>query len=128
MIYMILFNKIEIYNEDDLEKFIDFIYDGAHTSQQKESCGIIEDYIKRVFEADQKLQKMVSENLSKDLISCVILPYEDYHNFDDFKFSLINPEDGKIRKRDELVYKNYCDICFGSVPGLFTLSLAYYQE
>lgn len=125
---MILLNEVEVFDENDLNHFLEYLDSIAYTDQQKEDTKIMVDYVTRVFEANQKLQTMVSENLSEDLLSCVILPFRPIDNFDEFKFKLINVENGKIRKRDTLMYEKYCDICFGSVPGIYSLALAYYGE
>ena len=121
---MILIDEIALSNEADIVEYLAFFKEDIHTREQELSYEVIETYIYNVFEADQKLQKLVS-NISTDLISCVILPVNEEDDFDIFKFRLINSNDEKIRKREELLYHNYCDQCFGNVLGLMSLGEMY---
>lgn len=125
MIYMIVIDDLAVYNRDDMDTFINYFKNTANTRQQKESARIIEKYLNGVWDAYVRLKDMVRTKLSKQLEPIVFLPYDEVHNFDSFSFDLINIDfpNEKITQRERLAYNQLCDVCFGGVPGLFTLSL-----
>jgi len=122
---MIVIDEIAIYNQEDMDTFINYIKNTANTAQQKQSVNTIETYLRGAWDAHVRLKDMTKNSLSDHLEPIVFLPFDEVHNFDSFKFDLINIDypNEKITQRERLMYNQYCDICFGGVPGLFTLSL-----
>lgn len=125
---MLLINNQEIFDREEVDSLLRIIKEDALTEEEKEFYAVVEEYLIEVFEQNLKLQEMVSEKISEDLISVVILPLDKNGNLDEFNFGLINVEGDKVYKRDELVFQNLCNICFGHVPGLVTRAIVNFAE
>lgn len=120
MNYMILINDYEIHSRKDLEYYLLYMESLALTDVEKFYHEVLVEHMEEVFQQDQKLQELVSQKISEDLISVVILPSQEGDNFDVFNFGLIDLNGEKVKRRDELFYQNLCDECFGHVPGLYS--------
>lgn len=117
-----------LYGEEDLNVFLEYMKAEALTQDEKDYHNVFSKYIKEVFQNDQKLQQMVSEKISDDLVSVVMLPIQEGEDPDQFTFGLMRPNGEKIKKKEELFYKNLCDICFGNTPGLYSTAVIEYSK
>lgn len=86
-------------------------------------CSFLDDMLKRSI----SLQKYITKNISDDLICCVNLPYKIGDNFDSVGFSLAAKSGRKVKKREEMMFKSYCDKFFGDVIGLESLFDNYFS-
>ncbi len=89
---------------------------------------IYDKFLRECFRADKKLNEMVLDKFGEEYHSFVILPIEEIEDLSSFSF-LLTPPDGveKIKKRQELLYRKLCDICFGNVKPFYVRLMDYYK-
>ena len=79
-------------------------------------------------EADKRLQKMVEEKFSDDFISIVTIPSHDIQDLDSFYFQLVSKSEQKIKKRQEIIYQEFCQICFGHIKPFYSRLVERFDE
>ena len=118
-----IFDSVEM-----IESFIEVLRQGAYKEEFLLVSDIYYGFLLDCFDADIRLQEMVNDNLSEDLLSFVKLPLSDTENIETYYFSLQYVDGGRVGKRDELIYGNFCDVCFGGVKPFYTRLLEFYQK
>lgn len=125
---MIVVNEIGIYSLEGVAEFISEFRENAYKQEYLDFTDIYEKYLIECFHADQKLQEMVIKKLSDDYISFVILPLGDTQDLNSFEFQLASQNGDKIKKRQELIYYDLCNICFGGIQSLYSRLVEYYEK
>lgn len=85
-------------------------------------CSFLDD----IFRRSLSLQRSVENTISNDLISCVNIPWKGGDDFDSVGFMIASKSGRKVKKGEELMFKNYCDKYFSDVVGLQSLFDSYF--
>lgn len=126
---MIVINKQFFPNKESIDLLIEELMKNSYKDVYKDLTQIYAELLYQCLDADIKLQQMVLDNISDDFISFVILPILEIEDLDSFSFELASlNEDVHIKKRDELKYQEYCDICFGNIKPLYTRFYEYFNS
>lgn len=125
---MIVIDELILPTLESIEGFKEQMLQNAYKDDFVDISNLYYDFLLECFDADKKLQDMVFEKISDRYISFTILPIKDTDNLDSFSFSLVSEDDEDIKKRDELMYRNFCDICFGNIKPYYTRLLEFYEE
>lgn len=125
---MIVIDEIGIASLEDIEFIVEKLKENAYKDDYKVVAEMYHEFLLKCFDADIRLQEMVLERLGEDFISFVILPVEDVDDLTAFSFQLANKEDKKITRRDEIIYKDFCDVCFGGIKPFYLQLLEFYDE
>ena len=90
----------------------------------------MEKYFRECYSADLRLTEMVTELFSdKQVMPLVIMNFGETDDFNEINFSLLTEDENvKIKKREELKFRDLCDICFGSIVGLQDRIDIYFED
>ena len=125
---MIIINDIAFLRLEDIDYFIEELNKQAYKEEYKVITDIYYSFLLECYDADIRLQEMILEKLGEDYIPFVILPILDTEDLDSLSFELAANEGVKIKKRDELIFKELCDICFGNIKPFYTRVIDYFDE
>ncbi len=125
---MIIVEEVIIPDIETLDSFLQHIQDSIYKEEHKIYYEIYYSFLMECYEADKRLQGMVSDKMRDDLISLVFLPLKETRKLDEFYFELFSEEDKKIKKREELMYQDFCKICFGGIKPYYNRLIDYYNE
>lgn len=121
---MIFLHDIYIVTQEDLDMFFtkfDEMYSGEGDKNLAEGVNLYKEYLQNIFDLSLKLQESVTQNISDDLDTCVIIPFRETDDFDLLNFVIAAEDDRKIRKREMILFESYCDKYFKSTIGLMSL-------
>ena len=124
---MIVINDVIFESLEQIEVFAQAVKNDSYKEEHKIAADFYKDYLLECFDADIKLQELVSNNLSEDYISFVILPVDFYEDLSSFSFELASLTGQKIKKRDEIRYNGYCDACFKDIVPFFNRVIDFYS-
>lgn len=113
---------------ESINVFVEEMKKNAYKEEFVQAANIYSDYLTECFYADERLQQMVVENLSEDYISFVILPIRNTDDLNSFSFELASKNNDKIKRREEIKYKELCEICFGMVRPIYPRLLEFYEN
>lgn len=116
---MIVIHDKVIESREQIEEIAEQMRADAYKEELLDFVELFRIYLLDCFEADEKLQEMVVENLSEDYICFSILPVSEIEDYRVFNFELGSKKDVKIKKREERLFENYCNICFGPVKTYY---------
>lgn len=126
---MIYISGIFIETEEELQVFCDSI---KQQLSYREDYDFIakefEKFLHRCFEADQKLTDMVREKISEDYLTVIHIPVHEDEVLLQFDFALVSENDDDIKRREEILYQKFCDICFGNIQPFFYTVWNYYEN
>lgn len=125
---MLVMNETFFPTKESIELLIQDMEKNAYKEEYVAATQIHHEFLLECFDADEKLQKMVVDNFGDNYISFVILPIQPGEKLDAFSFKLIREDEKKIKKRDELIYRELCDICFGDIKPFFNRLVDYYEQ
>ena len=128
---MIIINEsFVITGKEDLESFIADLQPFAISDLEKKTIEIVEKYFRECYSADLRLTEMVTELFSdKQVMPLVIMNFGETDDFNEINFSLLTEDENvKIKKREELKFRDLCDICFGSIVGLQDRIDIYFED
>ena len=125
---MIIISDIAFFKLEDIDLLIEEMYKNSYKQEYKDITEIYHSFVLECYEADIRLQQMVFEKFGEDYIPFVILPLRDTDDLDGISFELANKEDVKIKKRDEIIFKDLCDICFGGIKPFYTRVIEKFSE
>ena len=125
---MIVFDEMFIYSEEMVEELVEVLKKNAYKEDLVEASNIFHDFLIECLDADRRLQEMTSEKLGDKYISFVILPVEDVDDLLAFSFQLAHEDDIKIKRREEIRYRDLCDICFGGIKPYYLRLLEFYDD
>ena len=119
---MLVLNKeIFFVNEEILEEVIGYILGESYDENTRIGNKILTDHLREAFEADKRLTKMIQNRIGDDIVPIVLFEFCNWCDMNKFDFYLTSTdEDRKILKREELLFYEYCDICFGHIRGLMS--------
>jgi hypothetical protein len=125
---MLVMSDMFFFSKEVIEKVISNIKENTYHDKYRDAADIHYDFLMECFDADEKLQKMVFDKIGEDYISFVILPINPTERLDSFSFSLVHVDNKKVKKRDDLIYKDLCKICFGEIKPLFWRLVDFYEK
>lgn len=125
---MIVIHDSILESKEQIKKLITYMEKDVYKDDLYNFVNLFHDYLMDCFDADEKLQEMVTKNLSDEYICFSILPVKETEDFDSFGFELVSKTKDKIKKREEKMFENYCNICFGSVKTYKDRLLDLVQE
>lgn len=97
--------------------------------EDSEAIGkIYKDFLFETFDADKKLQEMVSNRFGDNYISIVIIPTKETEALDSFYFQLFPKNEEKVKRRVEIIYQDFCKICFENVKPVFIRLMEYFDR
>lgn len=109
---MIFIKDLFIETLEQIDIVIDEASNYIYKEGQEDIFRIFREYLIDCHYADVKLQEMVTNRFGDDYVSFVILPIEEIDDWGSYSFSLVSMSGKKIKKRDELIYSEFCDLCF----------------
>ena len=116
---MIVINDVIFDDIKKIEILAKALYDKAYKEEYKIGSNLYKDYLLDCFEADIKLQELVSKNISDDYISFVILPINDTDDLMSFSFELASMSGSRIKRREQIKYEDFCRLCFENIVPFF---------
>lgn len=116
---MLILNKeLPFYDETILKEFHDDMMSKPYDDESRFAHQGIVDYITELYRADEKLTEMVQDRIGDDVVPIVSLDLSPTADWDKLDFFLTSfDEDRKVLKREELLFYEFCDRCFGVLPG-----------
>ena len=126
---MIYIKDVFIETREQIDILLEELFKYVYKEEHKDVLEIFNKYLIDCHYADVKLQEMVESRFGDDYMSFVILPIEDIDDWGSYSFSLVSKSGDKIKKRDELIYGDLCDLCFQFVePFAYRLTNFYEAE
>lgn len=125
---MIIIKDMLITDIEEIDLLINEIQKNSYKEDYKIITDIYYSFLLQCYDADIRLQQMVSEQIGEDFISFVVLPIEETDDLDSFGFRLAHEENIKVKKRDELIFNDLCNICFGGIKPFYTRILEAFKE
>lgn len=125
---MIIINDMMFQTKENINDLITQMKENAYKEDLVKVTEIYHEFLIECYEADERLQQMVFENISEDYLSCTVIPINDTDDLNSFGFSLVAEDDRKIKKREELKYKDLCNICFGHIQPYYSRLVEHYQK
>lgn len=116
---MIVIDDVILSTEENVNHFVDLMRTQAYKKEHEEICDMYLDFLLETLEADIELQKKVIERFGEDYVSFTIIPFQDYDDLRSFSFQLASTEDKEIKRRDELIFQDYCKTCFQYVKPFY---------
>lgn len=84
-------------------------------------------FLDDAFKRSCLLQISVEKNVAKDLVTSVVLPCEFGDAFDKISFFIDSKDGREIKKREQLMFEQYCDKYFKGIVGLEELFSANFD-
>lgn len=104
----------------------------AYKEEYEDITDIHYNFLMECFEADKKLQKMVTDRFGEGFISFVFLPIKDTDPLNTFGFRLMFYDTDEnfvgVKKRYEIIYQDFCNTCFGSFVPFYDRIVEYYEN
>lgn len=125
---MIIIDNMALPNLEAIMEFIKILDDNSYKKEHEDIIEMYQAFLIECFEADQRLQQMVFDRLGEEYISFSIIPINDTEDLNSFSFQLAIEDSLEIKKRDELIYQDLCDICFGGIEPFYTRLSNYYIQ
>ena len=125
---MIIINDYIISDLEDINTLIDVCKKTAYKQDLLEITDIYEQFLLECYDADKRLQEMVFNRFGDDYISFVLIPTQETEDLSSFSFQLANKNDILIKRRDEIIFKDFCDICFKNIVPLHDRLISYYED
>ena len=120
--YMIIFNKEIVFeNSEVLDTFCELFRGEAYDEVTRITADTFLTYLRQAYECDQRLTKMIHEKIDERLYPVVSIECHEFADINSIDFYLMCfDEDRKILKREELEFREYCEICFSHLGGLLS--------
>lgn len=129
MIYMLVLNDIPIGNEEILDLLCEEIMKSSYDDETRLGNKVIVQFFRDAYEADKKLTNMVQEKISTDIIPIVNFEFCNWCDLNKFDFYAVSTDENKtVKKSQELLFYELCDICFGHLDGLFNRLTQTFSE
>lgn len=118
---MILFNnQVYISDKESLEEFCSLLWYEVYDEHSRIGISELIDYLHECYDADKRLYNMTQERIGVDIIPITLIEFSDTAILNDINFSIISEDKNReFTLREELIFKEICDICFGSIKGMF---------
>lgn len=107
-------NKI-LETKKDIQEFKQKIKEYNEIMERSEYWPMIEQYIDDCINGDEKLQKIVTEKISPDLTSFLILPSTELDDFNEFNFIIASKDGREVRTSERKRYEQYVHECFDNI-------------
>lgn len=120
MNYMLVLNKeLFFFDESILNNFCKELQDSSYDENTRIGNRVFTEHLQQAFEADKRLTNMVRNHISEDLVPVVSFEFCNTCDLNKFDFFLASTDENrKVLKREELLFYEYCDVCFGYIQGL----------
>lgn len=115
---LVLNKKMLFFDQVVLETFCTNMMKNPYDEETRVAYKTAVQYVTDLYEADKKLTELVQNRIGDDVVPIVSLdlcPTCDWNKLD-FSLTSFN-EDRKVLKREELLFYEYCDRCFGHIDG-----------
>lgn len=116
---MIVIDDIILSTREDIDHFVDLMRTQAYKEDHEVICDMYLEFLLETLEADENLQQKVTERFGEDYVSFTIIPFQDYDDLRSFSFQLASTEEKDIKKREEIVFQDYCKTCFEGVSPFY---------
>lgn len=118
---MIVINSdLILKNQTDFDKYVELLREQVYDDFSKLTVECVIEFLEDVWSRDAKLTAKVQEQIDEDLYPMV---YVDIFNSADFKAVTFGAastnEDYKMKKKQKIAFKRYCDKYFKTMISLF---------
>ena len=121
-------NPTSFTSREDVINFCSEIKKAAYKEEYEILSDMYLDFLLECFDADVRLQKMVFDRFGEDYLCLVILPVNNFEDLQSYSFELLIRNDKKVRKRDEKIFQEFCDICFKNIKPFYNRLFDFYGE
>lgn len=128
MIYMIMLDEQIIESEDDIERVKQSLEKFFEENDRTELYPIFEKFFDDCHDGDIKLQKLVSEKISGDLTSFLIIPFEENANYNEFNFILASNDGRSVKRKEEKLYQKFAHECFKDIQPIEARVIAFEER
>ncbi len=122
---MMEISTLEFKTQNELDSFKEKLKEklkedsGSNRELNKKKLYLFFSYLDDAFKRTCLLQVAVENNIAKDLIATVVLPYDPYDEDSTIIQFYIDSNDGReVRKREQLLFEGYCDKYFKGIVSL----------
>lgn len=124
---MIIIDDVMFPTIESLNNLIESMKKNAYKEEYFYITEIYHSYLLDCYDADCRLQEMVIDNLGEKFTSFSILPIQDTEDLMSFSFTLTHEDNREIKKREEIIFKDLCDICFGGIKPFYVRLMERYD-
>lgn len=125
---MIMLDEQIIESEDDIERVKLSLEKFFEENDRTELYPIFEKFFDDCRDGDIKLQKLVSEKISRDLTSFLIIPFEENANYNEFNFILASNDGRSVKRKEEKLYQKFAHECFKDIQPIEARVIAFEER
>ena len=125
---MIMLDEQIIESEDDIERVKQSLEKFFEENDRTELYPIFEKFFDDCHDGDIKLQKLVSEKISGDLTSFLIIPFEENANYNEFNFILASNDGRSVKRKEEKLYQKFAHECFKDIQPIEARVIAFEER
>ena len=125
---MIMLDEQIIESEDDIERVKQSLEKFFEENDRTELYPIFEKFFDDCCDGDIKLQKLVSEKISGDLTSFLIIPFEENANYNEFNFILASNDGRSVKRKEEKLYQKFAHECFKDIQPIEARVIAFEER
>lgn len=118
---MIVFNEeICLLDEEILELLCQELRNNIYDDGSRVGITELVSFLHECYEADKMLYQITQERIGEDIVPVTFVDFTDYNDLNKIRFSIMSyDKDREFTMREQVIFKEICDICFGNIRGMF---------
>lgn len=128
MIYMIILDNQILKTKQDIKNIKEIIKQEIEEEGKPEYYCVVDEFLDDCYYGDQKLQELVTKNISRDLTSFLIVPSRIEEDLNEFNFILSSNDGRSVKRKEEKLYQKYAHECFKDIPPFMSRLIAFEER